>query len=125
MARQFQMIVQIPLASRWGTDAEMATRDALASALDEGFEAGGFGNFDGNDVGMGKTNLFIYSIPPDQWDAAFAFTVAELQRQGLAGTAVVARGLMSSDDEDEDEDEDVSEEEIMWPIGFQGSFSIF
>ncbi len=123
MAKQFQMIVQIPLASRWGTDAEMATRDALARVLADGFEAGGFGDFSGNDVGMGKTNLFIYSIPPDKWDAAFAFTVAELQRQGLAGTAVVARGLMSSDDEDDDVE--AEEEEVMWPIGFQDSFSIF
>lgn len=121
MAREFQMIVQLPLASRWGDDAEMAARDALADALAEGFEAGGFGTFDGTDVGMGKTNLFIYGIPPDRWDAAFAFTVAELQQRGLAETALVARGLMSSADEDADD----PEEEVLWPAGYQGRFSIF
>jgi hypothetical protein len=100
----------------------MVARDALADALAEGFEAGGFGNFDGTDVGMGKTNLFIYNIPPDRWDAAFDFTVAELQRRGLAEKALVARGLMSPDDAEEDDPE---EEEVLWPAGYQGRFSIF
>jgi hypothetical protein len=120
VAREFQMIVQLPLASRWGNEAEMAARDALADALAEGFGANGFGHFDGTDVGMGKTNLFIYSIPPDRWEAALAFTVSELQRRGLAETALVARGLMATD-----EDEDDPEEEVVWPVGYQGRFSIF
>src|SRR4051794_19801233 len=105
------MIVQLPLASRWGDDAEMAARDALAEVLAEGFDAGGFGNFDRIDVEMGKTNLFTNSIPLARWDAAFAFTVAELHRLGLAETALVARGLMSSDDEDADD----PDEEVLWP----------
>ncbi|MFO0876091.1 MAG: hypothetical protein U0840_01860 [Gemmataceae bacterium] len=120
MSGPLQMVVQLPLADRHPNETERVAHGALEEALAEGFEVGGFGDFDGSEAGEGKANLFIYNIPPARWDEALAFAVAELRRRGLADGALIARGVLSSDEEDAE-----FEQKVVWPPGFRGSFSTF
>jgi hypothetical protein len=114
------MVVQLPLTDRLGTEAEGAVHGALVEALAEAFEADAFGQVDGSMVNDGKENVLIYDVPPDKWDAALAFVVAELGRRGLDGRALIARGTQASDQDDAE-----FEQEVVWPPDFKGKFSHF
>ena len=57
------MIVQLPLSPPWGTDEEWAVRGQIRAALENLFESGQLGQFDGADFGSGTTNFFIYRVP--------------------------------------------------------------
>ena len=118
MSRPLQMVVQLPLTGRLGTEAEGVAHGALVEALAEAFEAGAFGEVEGSMVNDGKENVLIYDVPPGRWDAALAFVVAELGRRGLDRRALIARGTQAPDQDDAE-----FEQEVVWPPGFEGEFS--
>ena len=118
MSKLLQMVVQLPLTGRSRT--ERLAHGRLEEALSEGFESHAYGEFDGSDTCEGKDNLYAYEISPEQWDAAVAFVVSELELRGLASDAVIARGTQPSDQEDAE-----FEHEVVWPEGFTGSFSTY
>ncbi len=115
------IIVQLRLTGTWGTDEELAARDALANAFDvlfAGHDRHGF--FDGTDTGSGTTNLFIEEIADSHWDEALGKVIAELRSQGLLDRAVVARSFEVGPEEGP-----WSEDFVVWPPGYPGEFSIF
>src|SRR4051794_30779679 len=88
------IIVQLPLTGAWGTDEDMAARDAIANAFDVLFAGhDGHGYFDGTDIGSGTTNFFIDEIADSNWDEALGKVIAELRSKGLLERAVVARSV--------------------------------
>ena len=124
MAKQLEMIVQLPLAGDWGTEAQQAAYLDAADAIAEGFDENGLGEFDGNDYGSGTMNLFIYEIPAGRWEDALRFVLETLAAHDLKERAVIARTDMGSGEDDDDEGADLPDEVVVWPPDFKGEFSL-
>ncbi len=111
-----ELVVQLPITGPWGTDAELQLRHRLEEELQEAL--GELGVVDGGDIGSGNVNIFIVEIP----DAAPAL---ERVKAVLARHAVLDRAIIQRTTYQSEEDDEPSDEAVVWPEGFTGTFSLF
>jgi hypothetical protein len=113
------LIVQLSQSSFWGTDQDYEYRNKVVAAFDRLFQQHNCGVFDGTDIGEGKTNLFIYEIADQDFDKAVSLVLAELDRQKMLDTAIVARTLAVGDP-----DGPWAEHTVVWPKNLQEEFRV-
>ncbi|HEX3147418.1 MAG TPA: hypothetical protein VHR66_05000 [Gemmataceae bacterium] len=116
-----RLIVQLPLSNGWGTEAEIAARDELATALRDGFHAHGYGRFRGIEDGVGKANLVLSIRPFDDLDALpEEYIRAELRARGLLDKAMIAIEAKSSGTDGGPQTRYI----VLWPEGHTGEFDL-
>lgn len=109
------LIIQIPIHGDWGSDGDVEVRYSLERDLQR--RLGTLGVVDGGDIGSGNMNLFVVSIT--DLPGALLAVKSVMERWDLLGIAVIQRSSFWSADDDE------PVESVVWPIGYQGTFSVF
>ena len=110
------MILQLPITDRWGTDAEMNLRHQLEEEFQA--ELGELGDVSGGDIGSGNMNVFIDQIR--DFDPAFEKVKAVLTRHSAIDKATIQRTTFQDEGDD-----DPSEKVVVWPENFTGVFRLF
>ena len=109
------MIVQLPITGRWGTDAEMGLRQRLEEEFRTAL--GELGDVTGGDIGSGNMNIFINQIP--EFDPALEKVKGVLARHQVLEKAIIQRSTY------EDPEDDPTEQAVAWPLNFTGVFRMF
>src|SRR5947209_3770318 len=110
-----RLIVQLPLTG-WGTDAEIAVRDALAEALRRGFRDHGYGRFLGIEDGVGRTNLIFAESNCDLDTLPVELIWSELRERGLLEETIIAYEVRRRGVE--------PRYHVVWPEGHAGEFDL-
>lgn len=104
-----QVIVQFKTDHDWGDSADLEKRHRVEDILNECLGWSGNGHCDGGDIGSGTINAFSFVVDPQ---LAQETIISALKREGLLEGAIIALDRTDG-------------YEVMWPVDFDGEFSLF